>query len=82
MVSSVVWRSLILAVVISSVLMLIGGYGKALLGRLRKKARAIRLPIHVTENLNKLKKAQRELSQLNGELPNVFQLSEYLGLDS
>ena len=45
-----------------------------------EKSRAIRLPIHVTENLNKLKKAQRELSQLNGEMPNVFQLSEYLNL--
>ena len=45
-----------------------------------EKSRAIRLPIHVTENLNKLKKAQRELSQLNGEMPNVFQLSDYLGL--
>ena len=45
-----------------------------------EKSRAIRLPIHVTENLNKLKKAQRELSQLNGEIPNVFELSEYLNL--
>jgi RNA polymerase nonessential primary-like sigma factor len=45
-----------------------------------EKSRAIRLPIHVTENLNKLKKAQRELSQLNGALPDVFQLSDYLGL--
>ncbi len=45
-----------------------------------EKSRAIRLPIHVTENLNKLKKAQRELSQLNGEMPNVFQLSAHLGL--
>lgn len=45
-----------------------------------EKSRAIRLPIHVTENLNKLKKAQRELSQLNGELPNVFQLAEHLEL--
>tara|TARA_X000000950_G_C13905756_1_gene656770 strand:- start:173 stop:1114 length:942 start_codon:yes stop_codon:yes gene_type:complete len=45
-----------------------------------EKSRAIRLPIHVTENLNKLKKAQRELSQMNGELPNVFQLSDHLGL--
>ena len=43
-----------------------------------EKSRAIRLPIHVTENLNKLKKAQRELSQLNGQIPDVFQLSEYL----
>jgi RNA polymerase nonessential primary-like sigma factor len=45
-----------------------------------EKSRAIRLPIHVTENLNKLKKAQRELSQINGAIPNVFQLSEHLGL--
>ena len=45
-----------------------------------EKSRAIRLPIHVTENLNKLKKAQRELSQLNGCMPNVFQLSDHLGL--
>ena len=37
-----------------------------------EKSRAIRLPIHVTENLNKLKKAQRELSQRNGLMPNVF----------
>jgi len=45
-----------------------------------EKSRAIRLPIHVTENLNKLKKAQRELSQINGQMPNVFELSNYLDL--
>ena len=45
-----------------------------------EKSRAIRLPIHVTENLNKLKKAQRELSQRNGLMPDVFQLSDELGL--
>ena len=45
-----------------------------------EKSRAIRLTIHVTENLNKLKKAQRELSQMNGEIPNVFELSKYLNL--
>ena len=45
-----------------------------------EKSRAIRLPIHVTENLNKLKKAQRELSQENGYMPTVFQLSEFLKL--
>jgi len=43
-----------------------------------EKSRAIRLPIHVTENLNKLKKAQRELSQINGEMPTVYELAEYL----
>ena len=45
-----------------------------------EKSRAIRLPIHVTENLNKLKKAQRELSQMNGYMPSVFQLSDHLEL--
>ena len=47
-----------------------------------EKSRAIRLPIHVTENLNKLKKAQRELSQMKGQMPNVFELAEHLNLDS
>ena len=45
-----------------------------------EKSRAIRLPIHVTENLNKLKKAQRELSQMNGSMPNIFELSDHLDL--
>ena len=45
-----------------------------------EKSRAIRLPIHVTENLNKLKKAQRELSQIQGEMPSVIQLADYLNL--
>jgi RNA polymerase nonessential primary-like sigma factor len=45
-----------------------------------EKSRAIRLPIHITENLNKLKKAQRELSQINGAMPNVFELSDHLEL--
>ena len=45
-----------------------------------EKSRAIRLPIHVTENLNKLKKAQRELTQLIGEMPNVFQVADHMGM--
>ena len=45
-----------------------------------EKSRAIRLPIHITENLNRLKKAQRELSQLNGEMPTIKQLSVALEL--
>ena len=45
-----------------------------------EKSRAIRLPIHITENLNRLKKAQRELSQLNGEMPTVKQLALALEL--
>ena len=45
-----------------------------------EKSRAIRLPIHITENLNKLKKAQRELSQMNGQMPTVFELAAYMNL--
>ena len=45
-----------------------------------EKSRAIRLPIHVTENLNKLKKAQRELSQLNGRMPTLSELAVELKL--
>ena len=45
-----------------------------------EKSRAIRLPIHVTENLNKLKKAQRDLSQANGQMPTVAELAEALEL--
>ena len=47
-----------------------------------EKSRAIRLPIHITENLNKLKKAERELSQMNGQMPNVFELAAYMNLTS
>ena len=45
-----------------------------------EKSRAIRLPIHVTENLNRHKKAQRELSQINGYMPTVAELAEELKL--
>ncbi len=45
-----------------------------------EKSRAIRLPIHITENLNKLKRAQRELTQMLGAMPTVKQLAEELDL--
>jgi RNA polymerase nonessential primary-like sigma factor len=40
-----------------------------------EKSRTIRLPIHITEILNKLKKAQRELSQELGRTPTVTELA-------
>lgn len=45
-----------------------------------EKSRSIRLPIHITENLNRLKKAQRELSQLKGRMPSVADLAIELEL--
>jgi len=45
-----------------------------------EKSRTIRLPIHITETLNKLKKGQRELSQELGRTPTVTELAEFVEL--
>ena len=45
-----------------------------------EKSRCIRLPIHITEMLNKLKKGQRELSQELSRTPSIKELSEYVEL--
>jgi RNA polymerase nonessential primary-like sigma factor len=45
-----------------------------------EKSRTIRLPIHITEMLNKLKKGQRELSQELGRTPSVTELAKYVEL--
>jgi len=45
-----------------------------------EKSRSIRLPIHITEILNKLKKGQRELSQELSRTPTIKELSEYVEL--
>ncbi|MBE9154451.1 RpoD/SigA family RNA polymerase sigma factor [Cyanobium sp. LEGE 06113] len=45
-----------------------------------EKSRTIRLPIHITETLNKLKKGQRELSQELGRTPTVSELAVFVEL--
>ncbi len=45
-----------------------------------EKSRTIRLPIHITETLNKLKKGQRELSQDLGRTPTITELAEAVDL--
>ncbi|MFY8148429.1 MAG: RpoD/SigA family RNA polymerase sigma factor [Prochlorococcaceae cyanobacterium] len=45
-----------------------------------EKSRTIRLPIHITETLNKLKKGQRELSQELGRTPTLTELALALEL--
>ncbi len=47
---------------------------------LAEKSRTIRLPIHITELLNKLKKGQRELSQAMARTPTVTELAEFVDL--
>ncbi len=45
-----------------------------------EKSRSIRLPIHITEMLNKLKKGQRELSQELSRTPTIKELAEFVEL--
>ncbi len=45
-----------------------------------EKARTVRLPVHMTEKLNKIKRAQAELSQKLGYAPNVVQIAQALSL--
>lgn len=39
------------------------------------QSRTIRLPVHITEKLNKLKKAQRKIAQVKGRTPTVEDLA-------
>ena len=43
-----------------------------------QQSRTIRLPIHITEKLNKIKRVQRELSQKFGRNPTVIEIAEVL----
>jgi RNA polymerase nonessential primary-like sigma factor len=53
---------------------------QAITRAIAEKSRTIRLPIHITEKLNKIKKAQRQLSQKLGRAATVVELGEELDL--
>ncbi len=53
---------------------------QAITRAIAEKSRTIRLPIHITEKLNKIKKAQRQLSQEKGRAATVAELAEELDL--
>ena len=44
------------------------------------QSRTIRLPVHVTEKLNRIKKAQRQIASEHGRLASVADLAKELGL--
>ena len=48
---------------------------QAITRAIAQQARTIRLPIHITEKLNKLKKAQRQLSQRHGRAATMAELA-------
>jgi RNA polymerase nonessential primary-like sigma factor len=53
---------------------------QAITRAIAEKARAIRLPIHITEKLNKIKKAQRSLAQKLGRAATINELAVELEL--
>nr|BAA22190.1 RpoD2 protein [Synechococcus elongatus PCC 7942 = FACHB-805] len=53
---------------------------QAITRAIAQQSRTIRLPIHITEKLNKLKKTQRELSQQLGRSATASELAEVLEL--
>ena len=55
---------------------------QAITRAIAEKARAIRLPIHITEKLNKIKKAQRALAQKYGRAATINELATELELTS
>lgn len=55
---------------------------QAITRAIAQQGRTIRLPIHVTEKLNKIKKAQRQLAQKLGRAATVNELAAELGLTS
>ncbi|MGF1541148.1 MAG: RNA polymerase sigma factor, RpoD/SigA family [Pleurocapsa sp.] len=53
---------------------------QAITRAIAEKGRTIRLPIHITEKLNKIKKAQRQLAQQKGRTATIAELAEELDL--
>ncbi|MGB5971234.1 MAG: RNA polymerase sigma factor, RpoD/SigA family [Spirulinaceae cyanobacterium] len=55
---------------------------QAITRAIAQQARAIRLPIHITEKLNKIKRTQRELAQKLGRSATPKEIAEVLDLDT
>ena len=53
---------------------------QAITRAIAEKGRTIRLPIHITEKLNKIKKAQRQLAQKKGRTATIGELAKELEL--
>ena len=54
---------------------------QAITRAIAQQGRTIRLPIHITEKLNKIKKVQRELAQKLGRSPSPTEIAKELGLE-
>jgi RNA polymerase nonessential primary-like sigma factor len=55
---------------------------QAITRAIAQQSRTIRLPIHITEKLNKIKRTQRELAQVLGRSPNMVEIAAELDLEA
>ncbi|MEB3233535.1 MAG: RNA polymerase sigma factor, RpoD/SigA family, partial [Leptolyngbyaceae bacterium] len=55
---------------------------QAITRAIAEKGRTIRLPIHITEKLNKIKKVQRQLAQKNGRSASVEEIAAEMKLST
>ncbi|MEM1292452.1 MAG: sigma-70 family RNA polymerase sigma factor, partial [Cyanobacteria bacterium P01_H01_bin.162] len=55
---------------------------QAITRAIAQQARTIRLPIHITEKLNKIKRVQRELSQTLGRSATIAEIAQALELEA
>lgn len=53
---------------------------QAMTRAIAEKSRVVRLPIHITETLNKIKKAQRKITQTLGRTATTEEIAEHLGI--
>ncbi len=53
---------------------------QAMTRAIAEKGRVVRLPIHITETINKIKKAQRKLAQSLGRVASIEEIAEHLDL--
>jgi RNA polymerase nonessential primary-like sigma factor len=54
---------------------------QAITRAIAQQSRTIRLPIHITEKLNKIKRTQRDLAQVLGRSPNAAEIAAELDLE-
>jgi RNA polymerase nonessential primary-like sigma factor len=54
---------------------------QAITRAIAQQSRTIRLPIHITEKLNKIKRTQRDLAQVLGRSPNAAEIAAELELE-
>lgn len=49
---------------------------------LASQSRIIRLPVHITEKINKIKKTQRQIAQKTGRTPSLQEVGDVLGMSA